>query len=356
MTQTQDAPTVDPQDELRAIYIAHYRFQYLSAAFESGLFSYLAERPGATRAEIARRLEMQDQPTRILLLGCTAFGLVRKDGDRYRNSEITEPLTTDTDQVPAAFIPYHQHITYRPMGWFLESLRQNSNVGLRREFGEDTKSLYERLTTDPALERAFHNAMGGFSQKVSDELAESLDLSSFNHVLDIGGGTGVNATKLARKWPHLRITIVDLPTVAKEANERVAEAGLDERVRAVGLDAFEDEFPEGDFDCVLFAHFLEIWSVERIRAVVRKAARAVGPNAGIFVVTPFQDDDETGPRHAAELSAYFHAVASGEGMVYTPREYEGWMAEAGFTPSVRFYVSNLVDHIVISGTKTADAS
>ncbi|WP_026416401.1 methyltransferase [Actinomadura oligospora] len=354
MTQTQ-VSQVDPQDELRAIYVAHYRFQYLSAAFEFGLFSVLAEAPGLTRAEIAGRLGLEEQPARILLLGLTAFGLVRKDGDRYSNSAITEPLASNTDQVPAAFIPYHQHITYRSMGWFHESLKKNTNVGLHREFGDDATTLYARLATDPGLERAFHNAMGGFSQKVSDELAATLDLSSYAHVLDVGGGTAVNATKLARRWPHLRVTILDLPTVAEEANARSASAGLGDRVRAIGLDAFGDEFPEGDYDCVLFAHFLEIWSVDRIRAVVGKAARAAGPNAGMFVVTPFQDDAETGPQHAAELSAYFHAVASGEGMVYTPKEYESWMSEAGFRPAGRAYVNNLVDHIVISGVKSGDA-
>ncbi|MCP2337296.1 acetylserotonin O-methyltransferase [Actinomadura rupiterrae] len=355
MSQEQAAATTAPHVQLREICIAHYRFQYLSTAFEFGLFALLSQRPGLARTEIAAGLGLAEQPARILLLGCTAFGMVRKDGDRYYNTELTQSLAHNLDQFPAVFIPFYQHITYRAMGWFGESLKANTNVGLKKEFGAASTNLYSRVAGDPVLEGAFHNAMGALSAHLSDEFVQTLDLSRYRHVLDIGGGTAVNAMNLVRRWPQLQITILDLPSVAKEANERVSAAGLGDRIRALGADALADAFPSGSFDCVLFAHFLEIWSTDRIRAVLRKAAEVVDAGAGIFIVTPFQDDDETGPQNAAELSAYFHAVASGEGMVYTPREFEAWMAEAGFESSGRTFVNNLVDHIVISGVRTDHA-
>ncbi|WP_202919300.1 methyltransferase [Saccharothrix deserti] len=350
MTGEQASTQASPAEELHSILLAHYRFQSLSAGFESGLFEALAEKPGMTKAEIGQKLGLAEQPTRILMLCVTAFGLVRKDGDGYENTAVVEPLTGGKDPVAAALVPYHQHITYKTMGWFWESLKADTNVGLKKVFGEESTTLYERIAVDPVLESAFHNAMGAFSATSSTELVKTLDLSSYTHMLDIGGGRAINATNIARRWPHLQITIIDLPSVAKTANERLAAAGLDDRVRAVGLDAFSDEFPTGA-DCVLFSHFLEIWSAEGIRKLLQKASRAVGDGAGIFIVTPFQDDDETGPAHAAELSAYFHAVASGEGMVYTPREYEEWMSEAGFTPTGRTPVGELINHIAISGVK-----
>lgn len=339
-----------PAEELHEILLAHYRFQFLSAGFESGLFEALAEKPGLKKAEIAEKLGLAEQPARILLLGLTAFGLVRKDGDGYTNTAIVEPLTGDKDPVAKALVPYHQHITYKTMGWFWESLKADTNLGLKKVFGEESTTLYERIAVDPTLESAFHNAMGAFSATSSAELVKTLDLSPYTHVLDIGGGRAINATNIARRWPHLKITIIDLPTVAATANERLKAAGLDDRVKAVGLDAFSDEFPTGA-DCVLYSHFLEIWSGEQIRKLLQKASRAVGDGAGIFIVTPLQDDDETGPAHAAELSAYFHAVASGEGMVYTPKEYEEWLAEAGFKPTGRLPIGQLINHIAIYGVK-----
>jgi len=339
----------NPIEPLRELFYAHYRFQYLSAAFQFGLFELLGREPGLTRADIAERLEIDSQPARILLLGCTSAGLLSKDGDRYFNTAVSEPLTGKLDDVPAAFVPWEQHVNYRPMAWFYESLKENTNVGLRREIPGESPTLYGRLALNAELETTFHNMMGSVSRLVAEELVQQLDLSKYTHLLDVGGGTAINATYLARRWPDLRVTIADLPTIAETANAKISSLGLEDRVRAVGLNAFSDEFPQG-CDAVLFGHFLEIWSIERNKALMAKAARAVEPGAGIFVVTPGADDDETGPDLAAALSAYFMTVASGEGMVYTCAEYEEWFSEVGFEPTGRLSVGSLGD-VVISGVK-----
>ncbi|MEO3746343.1 methyltransferase [Plantactinospora sp. B5E13] len=334
MSLTPTDPQLTHIEPLRELFYAHYRFQYLSAACEFGLFELLSREPGLTRAQVAERLGIEQQPARILLLGCVSAGLLRKEGDGYHNTPVSEPLAGKLDDVPAAFVPWEQHVNYRPMAWFYESLKANTNIGLQREIPGDSPTLYGRLALDPKRETTFHNMMGSVSRLVAEELVQQLDLSPYTHLLDVGGGTAVNATYLARRWPNLRVTIVDLPTIAETANQKIASLGLQDRVRAVGLDAFNDEFPKG-CDAVLFGHFLEIWSVERNKDLIAKAARAVEPGAGIFVVTPGADDDETGPDLAAALSAYFLTVASGEGMVYTCAEYEQWFAEAGFEPAGR---------------------
>lgn len=349
MSTVTNDPRTNQIDPLRELFYAHYRFQYLAAACEFGLFELLGRDPGLTREEIATRLGVENQPARILLLGVTSAGLLRKEGDRYFNTPVSEPLAGKLDDVPAAFVPWEQHVNYRPMAWFYESIKEYSNVGLRETIRGDSPTLYGRLAENAKLEKTFHNMMGSVSRLVAEELVQHLDLSSYTHLLDIGGGTAINATHLARRWPQLRVTIVDLPTVAERANEKIAALDLSDQVHAVGLDAFHDEFPKG-CDAVLFGHFLEIWSIERNKELLAKAARAVQPGAGVFVVTPGADDDGTGPDLAAALSAYFLTVASGEGMVYTCAEYEEWFGEAGFDPTGRTYVGGLGD-VVISGVR-----
>jgi ubiquinone/menaquinone biosynthesis C-methylase UbiE len=331
-----------------SIYLDHYRFQCLNAAFQLGLFRILHDTPGITRTEIASRLGIQEQPARVLLLGCCSYGLTAKDGDGYYNTAISEPLSITADRIPGAFVPFQHQITYRAMGWFYESLKENTNVGLQRELAGAAPTLYGRLAEN-GLEATFHNMMGSLSSLIAVELRRHLDLSRYTHLLDVGGGTAVNATALARRWPHLKITIVDLPTVAEAAREKIAAQGLPHQIRAVGIDAFEDEFPTG-CDCVLFAHFLEMWSPERIRGMLAKAARAVPSGSGAYIVSAIQNDDETGPESAAWLSAYFLTVASGEGMVYTSGEHEQWLAESGFTPGERIYLDRAGD-VVVSGTR-----
>jgi hypothetical protein len=45
-------------------------FQFFTAAVELDLFTLLSGSPGLTREELAERLKLENQPTRILLLGC----------------------------------------------------------------------------------------------------------------------------------------------------------------------------------------------------------------------------------------------------------------------------------------------
>ncbi|MFF8791069.1 methyltransferase [Streptomyces sp. NPDC015125] len=325
-------------------YKAHYQFQYLTAAFQFGLFDILEKTPGITLEELSVRIGLARRPTRILLLGCTTMGLVWKEGDGYHNAPYIQPVGDLSDQPSATYL----HCIYRAAGWFCESLKEDTNVGLQREIPGTAPTLYGRLAEHPELESTFHTMMGAASHPVPEGIAAKVDLSEYKYLLDIGGGAALNAVHLARSWPGLEITIGDLSSVAPRANEKIAELGLADRVRAVRLDAFHDEFPIGH-DSVLFAHFLEIWSADRIRGLLTKASHALPSGGGVFVMTHYQDDDETGPERAAYLSAYVHTVASGEGMVYTAKEYEQWFSEAGIDPVKRVMFGP--DTVVICGRK-----
>ncbi|MGH3852306.1 MAG: methyltransferase family protein [Pseudonocardiaceae bacterium] len=143
MSRTPLDPQANAIESLLELIHTHHRFQYLSAAFQFGVFELLGREPGRTRADIAERLEIEEQPARILLLGCTSAGLLRKDGERYCNTSVSEPLAGKLDEVPAALVPW-QHVIYRPMAWFYESLKENTNVGLQREIPGESPTLYGR--------------------------------------------------------------------------------------------------------------------------------------------------------------------------------------------------------------------
>jgi SAM-dependent methyltransferase len=329
--------------QLQVLLGAHYRFQFLIAAYHFGLFDVLDNEPGLTVTDIATRLDLREQPTRILLLGCTAIGLLRKEGEGYYNTPLTKPVGASFEASPAAFIPRENRRIHRAMVWFLEALKEGTNVGLQREFEGTAPTLYGRIANHPELEAEFHTMMAFTSRLIAEEIGQKLDLSAYTHLLDVGGGTAVNAETLAARWPNLRITIGDLPSVLATTNKNIETLGLTDRVRTASLDALNDEFPTG-CDAVLFAHFLEIWSTDRVRALLAKAARALTEGGGIFIVTPYQSDDGTGPERAAYVS-------SSEGMVYTGKEYEEWLIEAGFEPTGRAALGE--DTILISGRKTS---
>jgi ubiquinone/menaquinone biosynthesis C-methylase UbiE len=333
-------PSATAMDELWKLVYTSFRFPFLHAALRLKLFALLKERPGSTLDEITDALGLEERAGHVLMLGCSAFELVRKDGDGYYNTPATDIVAGDPDDFMPVIIRYTHEMLYRPVGWLYESLVNNENLGLHRELlaGSSATTLYELLAEDKNLEKVFTAMMEHQSRSVVEDFVNAVDFSSYRHVLDVGGGTGTNAIGFAQRWPHLQATILELPNVAQMANDRIAEAGLSERVRAVGTDVMNDEFPtSAHHDCVVFSRFLEIWSPEQVRALFEKSYRALEPGGHLVIVACAQDDDETGPAHAAFMSAYVQTVASPEGRIYTPREFEQWYTEAGFEAMDRQY-------------------
>jgi ubiquinone/menaquinone biosynthesis C-methylase UbiE len=308
--------------------LAFYRFQYLAAAVELDLFTLLAKQPGASKQELASRLDLAETPIRTLLLCLSSVGLIRRDGDHYFNSPLADRyLTQERPDNFLARVRMGRLLTYRGMGSFYEALRANSNVGLQQIPGKGP-TLYARIGEDPNLQRVFHEFMASFSRQHT--LLSTIDLKNCERLLDVGGGAeAVNAIALAKRWPGLRITLLDLPPVAAAARKRVEESGLSDRVEVVGTDCLKEEYPAG-YDAVFYAHFLGIFSLEKQLELVAKGARAVKPGGRLIVVGAVHNETESDGWHAAWLSAYFLTIVNGEGCVLSWSELQKLLGDAGF--------------------------
>ncbi len=355
MTIAPPEPSIAPpelsKEELDTLYRVmggHIYFQTLSAAVRLDLFGLLKEHGPLTRTQIARHLGIEEKPARILLLGCTALELLHKSGDTYANTNLAEKmLVRDTPGNVVSVIEWQHHINYRAMSRFYDALRANRNVGLD-EFEGDEPTLYGRLAHQPRLEKVFQDAMESISVQANQMLAEYVDFSHVRHLVDVGGGNGSNVITLARKYPHLRATVFDSLSVCRIAEDNITAAGLDERLEAVPGDCFRDDFPPGA-DCLLFCHFLTIWSEEQDQRLLRKCCDALPPGGSVVIFNMMQSDSETGPLSAAMGSPYFLTLATGEGMLYTWSEYETWLREAGFGTVEKHRLPK--DHGAIIGAK-----
>ncbi|MEV0637369.1 methyltransferase [Streptomyces sp. NPDC050619] len=242
--------------ELWKLVYTSFRFPFLHAALRLKLFTLLKERPGSTLDEITGELGLEERAGHVLMLGCCAFDLVRKEGDGYQNTAATDLVAGDPDDFMPVITRYTHEMLYQPMGWLYESLVKNENLGLDRELlaGSSATTLYELLAEDKNLEQVFTAMMEHQSRSVVEDIVTAVDFSSYRKVLDVGGGTGTNAISFAQRWPQLQATILELPNVAEMANARIAEVGLSERVHAVGTDIWQDEFPTSH-DCVVYSRF-----------------------------------------------------------------------------------------------------
>jgi SAM-dependent methyltransferase len=339
-------------DRLSFILFGHAAFQYLNAACELELLELLLAQGAMTEAEIRRRLKLEERACAVLLLGCTALGLTLKEGTHYRAADLIAVL--DKDGVWTKIkdtVAFEQHIVYEGQADFTESLRQNSNVGLRRIPGDDP-DLYHRLSSHPRLESVFYRYMRSWSELANGHLVRTLDLSGARHLLDCGGGDAVNAIALAQHHPGLEVTVLEIPASATVTETRIAEAGLSSRITVQPCDMFTDPFPSG-MDCVLFAHQLVIWTPEENTALLRKAHAALNPGGRVVIFNSMSNDEGDGPLVAALDSVYFAALPAEGGMIYPWRLHEHCLREAGFGAVKRVAVPGWTPHGIIVATKEA---
>lgn len=327
MTLASDSP--ESVRNLTLYMMGHSAFQYLYSGLELGLFELLLQNPDMRREDIASKLKLEELPSRCLLFGLTALGLVTKTKGVYSNSAfITDACNAGKLDLLKKVSRFQALIVYPGQLDFLESLYFNSNVGLRRFRGEGSH-LYARLTEDPVLQKVFFEFMSAWSAEALPLLLESVDFGSSRRLVDVGGGDGTISVGLAEAYPNLEVQLLDSPHVCALAQERIARHGLTSRVHAVSKDVFTEEFPS-DFDCFLFVHFMVIWSPEENIALLKKAFDALPSGGQVVIFSGMASDDESGPLFAALDSAYFMAVPAAGGLIYTRKEYRAWLEVAGF--------------------------
>lgn len=335
-------------ERLYLVFGGHIFFQTLRTAVELDLFTLLSREGPLTRQEIARRLGLQDQPGRIIVLGLTASGFLSKRRDRYSNSHLAQRLLVkDSPRKITAYVELQHRVMYKGVYWLLDAVKEYRNAGIK-EFPGNEPTIYQRLAHDPDTERIFQEAMQELSVQSNVHMTRFIDLSGVKHLVDVGGGDGTNIIACARRWPGLRATVFDSPTVCEIARKNIATHGLSDRLGAVPGECFSDPFPK-DADCLLFAHFFTIWGEAKDRELLKKCFDALPSGGKVIIFNMMQHDDETGPLSAAVGSPYFLAIATGLGMLHTWNEYETWMRDAGFASVRRFRL--LRDHGLIVGTK-----
>jgi SAM-dependent methyltransferase len=321
------APSPEPLVTLAA---GLWRSQTLVAAEALGLFTFLHQEEGATLQETAKGLGIPERPAEMLLTASAALGLLRKDGERYVNSPVSDAyLVRGRPYYFGDYIRMLQEYVYP--GWMriTEAVRTDRPT---RPTPEPGKGIFDG-DNRPAL---FWDGLYPVSALTAQALARAVDLDGAR-LLDVGGGGGAFTVELCRHHPRLRATVFDLPHVCALTAGRIAEAGLADRIAVHPGDFFApQDLPEGH-DTVLLSMILHDWDETQGRELLAKCFRALPAGGRIVISELLVDDDKAGPPDAALMS--LNMLVGTPGRNYTAAEYTHWLRAAGFRDvhTVRFW-------------------
>ncbi|MEV4438273.1 methyltransferase [Streptomyces sp. NPDC049577] len=292
----------------------------LLTAVELDLFTVLHQAPGgaATAERIREQLSLHGRGLRDFLDLLVALGLLRRDGDRYRNATGADRhLVRGGQEYVGGFLLRSSRNLYPAWGRLEEALRTG-----KPQSGSD----FDAVTRNPAILRQFIGSMDAFTNVLAADLIDAFDWSPHSTVVDVGGARGNLASRIVRARPHLRGHVFDLPAMEPFAKELAAELGLEDRLRFHGGSFFDEPLPPGDV--VVLGHVLHDWDPSQRRELVHKAYDAVRPGGALLVYDRMLDDE---PEHAENLviSLDMLLVTDG-GSEYPAAEITGYAREAGF--------------------------
>lgn len=325
-------------------------FQLLHAGVELKVFDLLHKKKSLNLDQIVESTGLMIQPARTLTFGLTSLGLIEKIGEKYSNSNAIKELFEQNEyDLFKKMTLIQAHIMYLGQIDYVESLKQNTNVGIGRYKGIG-KTIYEKLDQNPKLKKIFYDYMEAYSNYAIPHLMSKIDFSKDKNILDVGSGGGCNAITLEKHYSNLKITLLDLPVVSDIVKKEIEKNNLSNRITFYPCNMFKDKFPKNQ-DSVMFIHQLVIWSEEENKFLLHKSYDSLKKNGRVIIFSSISEDTEDGPLMAALDTVYFRSIASGNGMIYPYKDYEKLLLEIGFKKVERIRCNTWTPHGIIVGYK-----
>ncbi len=326
-------------------------FQYVNAGIKLKIFCYYLDHERATFAELRSSSELSGDALECLLFGLTSLKLLRRNnrGEYLLSKGMVALVKSDFWQVFESMVEFQSEIAYMGQGKFVEALRKNSNVGLEYIAGSGS-TLYEKFQSNDRIKSVFYRYMELYSKYAAKHLLERVSFRDDKRILDVGGGRGGASILLAKENEESEFVVTDLKFMEFEINEEVKKCGLEERISFEPLDILNDTFPS-EFDSVLFFHQLVIWAKPQVEKLLIKAFRALRPGGRVIIFSSMANQEYSGPLMASLDSVYFKAIAAGNGMIYSWKEYFLILEKIGFSDLERIDCLGWTPHQIVVAHK-----
>lgn len=297
--------------------------QILYACVQLRLFEILAE--GVQSVEqLAGRLDLPPEGARRLLRAAVSLRLAEARGrDRFALSQLGAAVLGNAGVT--AMVSHHS-MAYADL--------RDPVALLRGEAGERELLKYWAYVDAEQPAAAAGEAVGGYSELMADsqrllalDVVDAYSLADHQCLLDVGGGDGTFLVAAAKRWPHLRVILFDLPAVAERARARFAREGLSDRATAIGGDALRDPLPRGA-DVVSLVRVLHDHDDAVAQDFLRQAHQALPAGGRLLVAEPMSGTP--GVERIGDAYFGFYLLAMGSGRPRHAYELKQMLREAGF--------------------------
>ena len=310
------SPSIQP-DSINSLIDSTVLFFAMLAGMQLDAFDPLEDRP-MTAVEVADALGVPPDELRRLLYSLVAAGLLRVEGDVFSNTPEAQKFLVSNS--PDFMGDRHQTLAneWSQLSLIAESIRTGvpqSRTDYSSGSEEELEKGYERMR--PLTTRA------------GADLARRYDFSNFSRLADFGGGSGSLSIAITDALPHLKATVIDLPSVTPVTQRYISRMDASERVQVQSVNIVTD-VPQGTFDVAVLRWFIQVLPADQAGRAIKNVGQVMEPGGKVFIWSgAVLDDSLISP--VSSLKFDLTAISRfDEVRAYTEQQYRDWLSAAGF--------------------------
>jgi hypothetical protein len=260
--------------------------QAVHVAAKLGIADRLAAGP-KTAAELADATHTHERSLGRLLRVLTSFGIFSEDETgRYRQSPLSEGLRSDHPQSMRPWaVMLGAGFVWRPSGELAVAI-ETGQPAFEHVYGAQ---FFKYLADHPDDAAVFNAAMSSVPAYIA-AVIDAYDFSTFERIVDVGGGRGALLTGILSANPDVRGVLYDLGGVVAGA-VKPSQKSVADRLEVVAGDFFEG-VPAGG-DAYVLSGIVHDWNDESAIRILKNCRRAIRPDGRLLildtVLTPSSD-------------------------------------------------------------------
>jgi SAM-dependent methyltransferase len=293
----------------------------LGAALELGLFWLLREQALAAE-DLSQRLGIPLNRCRYWLQLLAKTGLVEKVSGRYGASSTAQTAILDAySQESWALLAQESRERFSAVLDLAVRIREPGSVWPAQ--GMTEPDYFDKIVQSPEWAGRFTRMLYELHGPLADELARHLDMEGVDHLVDLGGGSGVVSLALLRRYPDLSAVVLDTAHVCVAGREIAAENSMGDRIRYQPIDLLEDDLPTG-FDAAL-----ECDVGLHSEGFLRQVRASLNQGGRLIIVDKFAPAEGVAPPSRVHW-AFAGSLAGPDSAYPTVAETEEVLARAGY--------------------------
>lgn len=313
---------------LHAIFTSYWPARTLMTGVELGIFDRLAVGPQSAE-QVATALGLHSEATGRLLHALAAMGVLEQNGPFYANTQMTSlGLVKGSPYYIGGSAQHHAEQLW-PLWTHLSTAVREGRPVLREAFGGESDPFELFGQSEEGLMK-FLVGMDAGARGLDESVIRAHDFNRHRHVMDVGGGSGAVAGPIAQRYPHLKVTLFDLPKVCRISGPLLSRFGCGERLTAHSGDFFRAEtFPPGA-DAAVLARVLHDWGDRDAENILHNTYQALLPGGTVLVLESVLDAPDPAGRTFTALSNLMMLVLTNGGRERRSAEYEALLQNTGF--------------------------